>query len=97
MWNGITSFQQPDNPRQFGPAQDCLNEGSQDVQRLTAEKVHGSNRFEKERGRRCHAAPDDGVGDPFEQGYIFCRKGLLFWSNGEGVSETGSKILGAAR
>jgi hypothetical protein len=45
------------------------------------------------RGRCGHAARDDGVGDPFEQGQVFDREGGLFGTHGKRVPETGSKIL----
>lgn len=91
--NGITSFQQAGDLRQFGRAQCELNYGRKEVQRLAPEKVHGSHRFEKERGRRGHTARHDGVGHPFKQGQVLRCEVVLFWSNGEGVPEIGSKIL----
>ena len=67
--------------------------GVQKMQRLAAEKIHGTHGFQKQRGRRRHATCDDGLGDPFEQGEVLSREVLLFRANGEGMPETSSKIL----
>lgn len=63
------------------------------MQGLTAEKVHWAHRFEKECGGGGHPACDDGPGNPFKQRQVFRREVCPFRTNGEGVPETGSKIL----
>lgn len=91
--NGITLLQEARDLRELRAGQHAFNDGSQEVQRLAAEKVHGPHRFEKQRGRCRHAALDDGVGNPFKQSQVIDGEGCLFGTHGKGVPETGSKIL----
>ena len=65
------------------------------MQRLAAEKIHGAHRFEKERGRCRHAARHDRVGNPFEQREIIGGEGRLIGTQGKGMAEASSKIVGA--
>ena len=92
---GIPSLQQTGDLCEFVAAEDTFDERRQEVQRLAAEKIHGAHRFEKERGRGRHAARDDRVGDSLEQCQIVRREGRLLGTQGKGMAEAGSKIVGA--
>ncbi len=60
------------------------------MQRLAAEKVHGTEGFEKHRGRRRHPPLHYGIRHPFKQREIFKGEhlGLGFCRKGVGESST---------
>ncbi len=91
--NGIAPFQQVRDPGDLRAGQHAFHDGSQEMERLAAQKVHGTHRFEKQCGRRRHAARDDGISSPFEQGQVVGGEGGFFRTHGKRVPETGSQIL----
>ncbi len=88
-------LQQPGDLREFAAVEDAVHDGGQEVQGLAAEKIHGAQRFEEERGRCRHTARHDGFGNPFEQREIIRGEGLSFGTQGKGMPESGSEIVGA--
>ena len=51
-----------------------IENGGQEMQRLTAEKVHGADGFQEDRRRSGHASFDNGVGDSFQEREIIENK-----------------------
>jgi len=70
----IASFEHPRHLLDFLRIESPFNDWSQEVQCLTTEKVHGTERFQKYRGRSRHASFHHRIGHPFKQREIFGRE-----------------------
>src|SRR5580765_3651725 len=70
----ITSFKQPSHLLDFLRVNRPFDDWGQEVQRLTAEKVHGTERFQKYRSRSSHAPFHHRISHPFKQREIFSRE-----------------------
>jgi hypothetical protein len=64
--NRIAPFKQPSHLLNFFCLKGPFDNGGQEIQRLTAEKIHGAKRFEKNRGRSSHAPFHYRIGHPFK-------------------------------
>ena len=53
-----------------------FHNGGQEIERLTAEKVHRTERFQKHRGRSSHTSFHHRIGYPFKQREVFGREHL---------------------
>jgi len=62
----IASFKQPSHLLDFLRVERPFNDRGQEIQRLTAEKIHGTKRFQKDRGRSSHAPFHHRIGHPFK-------------------------------
>ena len=62
----IAPFKQPSHLLDFLRVKRPFNDRSQEIQRLTAEKVHGTKRFQKDRSRSGHAPFHHRIGHPFK-------------------------------
>lgn len=91
----VPSFQQSGDLRELASGQDAFDNGSKEVQRLAAEKIHRPDGFEKQCGRCSHPASHDRVGDPVEEGEVVRREGLLFSTQRKGMAETLAEIFNA--
>ena len=63
----IASFEQPSHLLDLFRLKGPFNDGGQEVERLTTEKVHGTERFQEHRGRSSHAPFHHCIGDSFKQ------------------------------
>ena len=62
----IAPFKQSSHLLNFFRLKGPFDNGGQEIQRLTAEKIHGAKRFEKDRGRSRHAPFHHRIGHPFK-------------------------------
>jgi len=62
----IASFKQLSHLLDFLRVKRPFNDWGQEIQRLTAEKIHGTKRFQKDRGRSSHAPFHHRIGHPFK-------------------------------
>ena len=62
----IATFKQPSHLLDLFRLECPFNDWSQKIQRLAAEEIHGAKRFQKNRGRSCHASFHHRIGHPFK-------------------------------
>lgn len=89
MGDGVTTFKQEGDVLDFTVLAGQIKNGGQEMQSLTAEKVHGADGFEKHCRRSDHASLDDCLGDSFQEGEIIQRKSLALRCHSKGMLQAG--------
>lgn len=90
--NGIASLKEASDLFKFFDVERKLKDRCQEMKRLAAEKVHGSEGFKKHRGRSCHPPLHHRVGYPLKQPKIFESEYLTFCLDQKGMGESSTDL-----
>lgn len=87
--DGVTPFKQAGDMFDLTGFAGQIKNGSQKMQRLAAEKVHGAGGLQKDRSRSSHASRDNCVGDSFQEREVIQGKGVLLTHDGKRMLQAG--------
>ncbi|CUS33335.1 hypothetical protein COMA2_130018 [Candidatus Nitrospira nitrificans] len=88
----IPALEQSRDLLNFFGAQHAVNDRRDEMQGLTAQKIHRPHGFQKHRRRSRHASFDNHLGYSFKQLDIFNGEGLSLRSNGKRMAQAGSQV-----